>query len=125
MIHQYERSEFLNSSIVHGVLKNGTTTFTTLPKNYNFRHIRVNIHIYCKSGNSISPKLNMFIDTKVIVAKVIMAKVSVASYSADFSILEIDFAHCDSIYFNTPTPFPESVRETFLRLGNPHNRFPV
>src|SRR6185437_9447483 len=43
-----------------------TTTFATLPKNYNFRHVRDNIHIYCKSGNSISLKLNMFIDTKVL-----------------------------------------------------------
>ena len=53
----------------------GTITFATLPKNYNFRHVRVNIHIYCKSGNSISLKLNMFIDTKV-------AKVSVARFVA-------------------------------------------
>jgi hypothetical protein len=36
--------------------KFGIITFVTLPKNYNFRHIRVNIHIYCKSGNSISLK---------------------------------------------------------------------
>ena len=38
----------------------GTITFATLPKNYNFRHVRVNIHIYCKSGNSISLKLNVY-----------------------------------------------------------------
>jgi spore coat protein U-like protein len=52
----------------------GTITFATFPTNYNFCHFRVNIHIYCKSGNSISLKLNMFIDTKV--AKVIVAKVT-------------------------------------------------
>jgi hypothetical protein len=29
-------------------------------RHYNFRHVRVNIHIYCKSGNLISLKLNVY-----------------------------------------------------------------
>ena len=43
----------LAASFNLGTITFATTTFATLLKNYNFRHVRVNIHIYCKSGNSI------------------------------------------------------------------------